>query len=251
MQLKEIKLYPIQAGVANSFVRKHHYSGKIVPNSKVHFGAYNGKQLVGVMSFGCPMNKNKTMPLVKDTKWGAMLELNRMAFINDTPKNTESRCLSIALKLIKKAYPFMEWILTYADGCQCGHGTIYQACNFKLVDIKKNTGMLLLKNGQIVSRKSLDHLNHNGKFGSTIYREKGLIDKPLDGFQLKYIYFLNPEAEKRLTVKVLPYTEIDKIGARMYKGVSSLKVKHQANQLEKGGAVPTDTLQTKEAANGR
>jgi hypothetical protein len=40
----------------------------------------------------------------------------------------------------------------------------------------------------------------------------------LGGFQLKYIYFLNPAARDRLTVPVLHYDEIKKQGAQMYKG---------------------------------
>ena len=38
------------------------------------------------------------------------------------------------------------------------------------------------------------------------------------GYQLRYIRFLDPAWEKRLTVPVIPYEEIDEIGAGMYKG---------------------------------
>ena len=37
---KEIELRVIPASIANPFVKKHHYSGKVVNNSKVHFGAF-------------------------------------------------------------------------------------------------------------------------------------------------------------------------------------------------------------------
>ena len=40
----------------------------------------------------------------------------------------------------------------------------------------------------------------------------------LPGHMFRYIYFLVPECRKRLTVPVLPYSAIDKVGGRMYKG---------------------------------
>ena len=42
--------------------------------------------------------------------------------------------------------------------------------------------------------------------------------KAIPGFQLKYVYFLNESAKKRLTVPILPFSKIDEMGAGMYKG---------------------------------
>jgi hypothetical protein len=42
--------------------------------------------------------------------------------------------------------------------------------------------------------------------------------RPLPGYQLRYIYFLNPAARPRLTVPVIPFERIKAIGAAMYKG---------------------------------
>ena len=38
---KEIIVKVIPAKIANEFVKKHHYSGKVVPNSKLHFGCFH------------------------------------------------------------------------------------------------------------------------------------------------------------------------------------------------------------------
>ena len=48
------------------------------------------------------------------------------------------------------------------------------------------------------------------------YEEAGFV--PLDGYQLRYIYFIDKEYRNKLTVPELPYSEIDRIGAGMYKG---------------------------------
>ena len=73
---KEILVKVIPAKIANEFVKKHHYSGKVVPNSTLHFGCFLDDKLHGVMSYGSPFIKIKALPLVKNTKWNEMLELN-------------------------------------------------------------------------------------------------------------------------------------------------------------------------------
>ena len=42
------------------------------------------------------------MNLVEGTGWNEFIELNRMAFDNYLPKYSESRCIAISIKLIKK-----------------------------------------------------------------------------------------------------------------------------------------------------
>lgn len=37
---KEILVKVIPAKIANEFVKKHHYSGKVVQKSSLHFGAF-------------------------------------------------------------------------------------------------------------------------------------------------------------------------------------------------------------------
>ena len=138
---KDVIVKPIKSSAANALVKRVHYSGKVVANSSLHFGAFLNGKLEGVMSFGSPMDKRKTLPLVKDTKWTGMLELNRMAFSDRLPRNSESRCMSIAFKLIRKYYPHIEWILSFSDGTQCGDGTIYRASGFVLTQVKENSSL--------------------------------------------------------------------------------------------------------------
>ena len=49
---KDITMKVIPGSVANPFIRAHHYSGKVVNNSKLHFGVFLDGQLHGVMSYG-------------------------------------------------------------------------------------------------------------------------------------------------------------------------------------------------------
>ena len=89
---KDIIVKVIPAKIANEFVKKHHYSGKVVNGSDLHFGAFLDDKLHGVMSFGNPLDRSKVINLVKSEnetihkKWNEFRELNRMAFDNYLPK---------------------------------------------------------------------------------------------------------------------------------------------------------------------
>lgn len=242
---KDLVVRPIGAKAAAEAVKRIHYSGKVVNNSTLHLGAFLNGKLEGVMSFGCPMDKHRSIALVSGTIWSGMLELNRMAFSEKLPRNSESRALSVAFRLIRKHYPHIEWILSFSDGTQCGDGAIYRASGFVLTGIKKNTTLLQLPDGRIVAKKTLDNPNNvspDGRFGSSAAIDAGA--RPLPGFQLRYIYFLNPEAAKRLTVPVLPFSKIGEMGAGMYRGEKVTRAKDQAlgSPPSLGGETPTRTL---------
>jgi hypothetical protein len=185
------------------------------------------------------------MGLVSDTKWNGFLELNRMAFSSNLPKNSESRAIAISMKIIKKHLPDVEWIVSFADATQCGDGTIYRASGFVLTSIKENK-QILDWNGQIIAKKTLDNTNYpkiNGKYYSRHLLETGQA-KPLIGHQLRYVYFINPDARKRLTVDEIPFSEIAKQGATMYRGKRPDSVITNTSSFhdEAGGVNPTSGL---------
>lgn len=229
---KEITVKVIPSGIANPFIKKHHYSGKVVNNSCLHFGAFLDGKLHGVLSYGPSLDKSKIMGLVEGTGWNEFLELNRMAFDEFLPRNSESYCIAKTLKLIKKNAPQIKWVISFADGCSCGDGTIYRASNFVLTDIKENKNLVLLPSGEKIHKMTLES-NPNkprkelgGKSYYQItgghYNFKKYIDvvhgKVLTGYQLRYIYFIDKSYRKRLTVPEIPFSKIDEIGAGMYKG---------------------------------
>jgi hypothetical protein len=211
---KEIIVKVIPSKIANEFIKKHHYSGKVVQNSSLHFGAFLDGKLHGVMSYGSPMDKRKVLPLVYGTLWNEMLELNRMAFDDYLPKNSESRCISVSIKLLKKHAPHIKWILSFSDGVQCGDGTIYRASAFYLTGVKINTQILRLKNGSIGSKMTYSKGGH-------ILQQNGKASIPegsefMSGYQLRYIYLIDRKLQ--LSVPIIPFSKIDELGAGMYKG---------------------------------
>lgn len=229
---KEIEVKVIPSKIAVPFIKKHHYSGKVVNNSNLHFGVFLDNKLHGVMSYGSSLDKSKMIGLVEGTGWNEFLELNRMAFDDVLPRNSESRAISMSIKLIKKNAPQIKWIVSFADGCSCGDGTIYRASNFVLTDIKANYNLVLLPSGEKIHKMTLEsnpttprkelhgkcyYDITGGKFDFKKYVEYtgGEI---LKGYQLRYVYFIDKKYRERLTVPEIPFSRIDEIGAGMYKG---------------------------------
>ena len=238
---KEITLKVIPSKIANAFIKRWHYSGKFVNNSQLHFGAFLDNRLHGVMSFGCSLDKRKIMGLVKDTKWNEFLELNRMAFDNILPRNSESRCISIAMKLLKKHAPQIKWVVSFADGTQCGDGTIYRASGFVLSGIKKNTDLVMMPDGSVthsfnlkssIKYGSYHSLLKSGESFSSVCKRLNL--KKLIGFQLRYIYFIDKSYKSKLNVPILPFSEIEKRGAKMYLGKRPASIDGDASNLPVG-----------------
>ena len=256
---KDIIIKPIKAAAANAIIKKIHYSGKAVNNSRLHFGVFLGGKLEGAMQFGCSIDIRKTKGLVTGTGWNDFIELNRMAFSDALPKFSESRALGVAIRAIRKNYKQIKWIISFSDATQCGDGAIYRASGFVLTGIKKNTQMLRMPDGSIQAKKSLDNPNnsHGGQFGSKIALNNGAVR--LDGFQLRYVYFIDKSYIGKLTVPILPFSDIDKIGAGMYKGKTVTLQERRvtkatpSDQLGSGGAIPTNALQPIQEAdnNGR
>ncbi len=210
---KDIRIAPISSAAANKVVKRIHYSGKHTQNSQLHFGVFLDDRLEGALQFGPPIDRRKVIGLVQGTEWHQMLELNRMAFSDSLPRNSESRALAICFRLIRRQYPQIKWVLSYADATQCGDGTIYRASGFVLTQISKNKTMLRLPDGSIVADKTLnDHPVQNAGW----WKKRGA--EPLAGFQLRYIKFLDEAYRERLTCQELEFSEIDRVGASMYRG---------------------------------
>jgi len=273
---KEIIVKVIPAKIANEFVKKHHYSGKVVANSILHFGCFLDNKLHGVLSYGNSMQKSHLINLVEtnnktnNEKWNEFIELNRMAFDEYLPKYSESRCIAISIKLIKKNAPHIKWIVSFADGLQCGDGTIYRASGFLLTGITEYKEFYELPNKEVVLGATLRLSGYTNWLKPFISKEKfnivsngGSKSRPVmeyigakqlqGGHSFRYIYLIDKTC--KITVPILPFSKIDELGAGMYKGQRvSLQARkqaqevHQVEQLassqKEGGSNPTPALKT-------
>lgn len=258
MTAKEIVVKPISSQDAARIVKACHYSGISAINASLHLGVFLGGKCGGAMQFGPSLQKSSTITIVEGTSWTGFIELNRMAFADWLPRNSESRAIAVAMRLIRKAYPHIEWVVSFADGTQCGDGTIYRASGFVLTGIKENSTMHMMPDGTVFADVGLRASSANlrkkvgyklGEPFSAFKQRTGA--KRVPGFQLRYLYFLNPTARDRLTVPILPFSEIDKRGAGMYKGKQRIQSRAGGDttdtpvfQTGEGGSTPTSALQS-------
>ena len=213
---KDILIKPIKAAAANAIIKKIHYSGKVVPNSNLHFGVFLNGILEGAMQFGSPMDKRKSIGLVAGTLWNEMLELNRMAFSDKLPRFSESRAIGYVFRLIRKNYPHIKWIQSFSDATACGDGTIYRASGFVLTSIKENSSIYEFPDGARIAVMSITNAGdplgrrkvcdkYGAKYDSSASMKPFIAigAKKAVGSMLRYIYFIHKDCEENLTVPIV------------------------------------------------
>ena len=230
---KDLVLRPIGSDAACQFIRAHHYSRKVAPNSQLHIGAFLAGKLEGVMQYGPSLTRRKMIALVEGTQLRQCLELNRMAFSEALPRNSESRAIAVSMKVLRKVVPHVKWVVSFADATQCGDGTIYRAAGFLLTGITENGSTIKLPSGEVIHQMTLrtsPNAPRHELGGRSFLEVCGGKPNPLaiymqetggeilSGYQLRYIKVLDPSWRERLTVEPLPYSAINEAGARMYRG---------------------------------
>lgn len=209
-----------------------HYSKKIPSSMQKLFkiGIWENENFSGVIIFGHGANPQIGSPY--NLSIYECCELTRVAM---KPKHNfpVSRCLSIAMKLLKKIHPKMRLIVSYADQSHGHHGGIYQATNWVYVGSSKGVPGYHF-NGRNWHAKALRTSFPNIKFTDP------RIKKIPSGDKHKYIMPLDEEMRKQIEPLSKPYP---KRASSKDSVVSDLR-------LEEGGANPTDALQKNEACDG-
>lgn len=125
---KEFHVIEIGKSLAGEIYKKYHYFGDKGFLHLYSFGAFYEGICYGAITFGIPNAKNIKGLYNSDEQFG-VLEIVRLACHDDLPRNSESRLISKAIKLLRKRYP-LRLLITYADTAQGHVGTIYKASNF-------------------------------------------------------------------------------------------------------------------------
>ena len=196
----EFSVKEIDRDLANEIIIKNHYSHKYYNATYIHLGVYIKKDLVGVLQYGYAMNPASCGSVVDGTEMKEYLELNRMWLDDIAPKNSESKAISYSIKYIKRKYPKVKWIQSFADE-RCGKfGIVYQAANFKYFGEHTATFWELdgevfhnsVKTSKIAGPRGYDLLN-NPKNKDRVTSEKLR--------QFRYIYFIDKREEKNVLLK--------------------------------------------------
>lgn len=144
---------------AKNIIEVWHYS-KSINGLRISycFGLFDKDVLIGAMIFGKPAmcNQYKKYVAVEND----LLELRRLACIDNTPKNTESFFIGHCLRWLKKNTD-IKCILSYADANYGHSGIIYKASNFKYLGLT-SPGRIISYDGKKYHDKAI-RTKYNGK----------------------------------------------------------------------------------------
>lgn len=185
--IKDLEIKLVETNVAIKFLQKYHYMMK--HRSGIHYGAYLKDKLVAICSFSSITRKSSATKL--KLKPNELIELSRLCIDPSfRKKNLASKLISKSIKNIKKSYPNLKSIITFADTTLGHTGTVYKASNFKYDGDVKPTYWYIDQNGYHRHKKTVwDQAKRLGKKEKTYADECGLIR--IDGKKLlRFVFWL-------------------------------------------------------------
>jgi hypothetical protein len=199
----EFYVKEINRDLAIKIIINNHYSKKVYNGTFINLGLFQNNKIVGVLQYGYAMNPASCGSVVKDTNMDEYLELNRMWLSDEiTIKYAESQAISYSIKYIKRKYPKIKWIQSFADERCGGFGIVYQACSFSYYGEHKSTfwelDNVVYHNSMMTSRKA------GGKKYDLLQANKDRCTSHTLR-QFRYIKFINQKWKKKCLLKEMPY----------------------------------------------
>ena len=220
----------INKGVAESFVREYHYTGKL-SSARYTLGLFYKEEshsffdgaherLIGCIVYGHPVSNATVTSVFKTISFelDSILELTRLVILDGHGKNIESYFIGQSFKWLKKHDQRAKELISYADPEQGHTGGIYRATNWYyqgcgagklMTDFSSKT----LENGEwmhsrtvgsVYGSRNLESLAE--KIGHTFWQKQELQKH-------RYIYFLCTPRERKQYIKdvkvpIIPFNNI-------------------------------------------
>lgn len=200
-----LDVQPIPVTVARDLIISHHYLGSFPGGTRLSFGIFIEKRLLGALTFG--VGSKESHRLVSGAGPGDCLTLTRFWISDELGKNSESHVIGLALRNLRR-HTSIKFVLSYADPTEGHRGVIYQASNFIYTGLsvampKYDLGDGIARNsrtlGQIFGTHSIRYFMRNGIDIRLIPQVP----------KHRYIYFLDRRWRTRLTVPILPYPKAE------------------------------------------
>jgi len=191
---KDLVLAPIPHAVANRLVRAHHYLHSAPTGLRLSLGVFARGALRGVVQFNAGPRGARS--LFQGASAAEVLSLCRLWLDDRLPRNSESRVLAVACRLLAR-HTLAKAIVSYADP-GAGHvGRIYRAAGWLYLGQSEPQPLLALDDGPPRHTRSVSSLLHTH---SRRYLER-------HGFRVRLV----PTTPKLLYVKLLDPTWIARL----------------------------------------
>jgi hypothetical protein len=215
---------------ADHACKNWHYSKSIPVPPLVKIGAWEDDKFIGVVIFSRGASSNLMKPYSLNSDEGC--ELTRVALTAHSAP--VSRIVRLAMMFLKKNSPKLRLIVSFADPQYGHHGGIYQAGNWVFAGDTAKSNEYWYNGKRLHSRQ----VSEKGWNIQQCVKRKTVKPSQCKIVQTKgkHRYLMPLDKEMRASIMPLskPYPK------RVTKANST-------DQVESGGAVPTDTLQSFEA----
>ncbi|MFQ5874639.1 MAG: DNA methyltransferase [Dehalococcoidia bacterium] len=203
-----MRVQPIPILAARWLIEAHHYSHSLPGGTRLAFGVFVGKSLLGALTLGVgPFNAYR---LVSGAGPHHCMTLTRLWLSDELPRNSESRTLGLVLRALKR-HTSLKFLVTYADPAQGHLGIIYQATNWAYTGLSEPMPLYDLGDGKRRHSRSLSHA-----YGTHSLQHFANHDVPLklvpQNAKYRYVFFLDRSWRSGLRVPVLPYPKGDTHG---------------------------------------
>lgn len=155
-----IELREVPTATADAMVVAHHYSHKTTKNRFLSMGVFAPSiapgEMLGVVQLGYGIKPKQKYTWGKDVAGDNSREFDRMWLDDRLPKFSETVVLSCLEHFLRAKYPFIKYLISYADGSTGRTGTIYKAGNYRPAgDIKAD--FYILPSGERIHPVTMWH----------------------------------------------------------------------------------------------
>jgi len=202
----QFTLTEITKNEAGLFIQLHHYSPVMPRLTKHYLGCFLDGRLVGVITLGWGTQPLQTIrKLFPSLTTKDYFEIGKMCMHPDMPRNSESQMLSETVEWIRKHYPELSFLYTWADGIVGKAGYVYQSANF-LYGGFIWTDVYMSENGEKIHPRSTKKLcQENARFlgkEKVFWLTKDFLKTKnisrIRGKQFRYIFPLSRKARKQV-----------------------------------------------------
>ncbi len=216
--LQNIEMKVLDFNTAREVIETYHYSHRLKPPS-LSLGFYIENKLACAICFGQPAGKAVVSHIFGKGLESNVWELSRLFSFDDYPRNTESKCIGMALRYIESYFPNIKAIVSFADESQGHVGYIYQATNFIYLGTSGATHYYIDSNKRRFHKrypadyKKLNKINNGMSVRDIAEKYLGLSWVDEVAGKHRYVMLLGSRKQKkdlrgRVQLKELPYPKL-------------------------------------------
>lgn len=209
-----------------------HYSKAVPMPPIVKVGVWEDAKFIGVVLFS--RGASPMLGAAYNLEQTECCELTRVALTNH--KTSVSRIIAIAIRFLKKNNQGLRLIVSFADQYQGHHGGIYQAGGWVYSGQSASKHDYLGPDGKKYLSRQVAESGQVKQFGKVtkVFKRSECVAIPVPG-KHRYLMALDSQMRDKIAPLAKPYPK-------------RVKKQDSEHPSELGGAVPTDTLHTSEAA---